>query len=497
MQQNSDEWLAFRKNKIGASDANIIMGVSEHMTPLDLYLEKKDLPPRRKQTDSSFIFDKGHYLEDKIRAEIELETRCEFPPNICIHAQIDYLMASMDGYNAHWKMGIEAKYVGQEMFSKILNWNPESNEPFPAPQFYPQIQQQYLCSGAEKMAVVAITEQVEMEQKECIGGPNDFIMVPKKVDNKLVYILNEHGKKTYKKVIKHVPLNMDYINNELLPAVINFQKNYIELNVEPDSGDADIIEIKNIDIGKKVTEYKKNQMKIFVLKDKIKPLDAIAVKLKAEIFKFEMVSQPKMSCKGVSITQTVKDGTIDYESAFKSLKDNLEMVTFGLSNYETMADIEAALKDVFNLGLENFKSANKTTYTIKVTKDKKEKKEQESASQTMKNSIENKTVDVDITIEETPKGIPAAEITPENKTNTKTTLANNSTAWANMTADQQRIQGESNGFKTEKGKVPKDWINKSINERIEYLEKYSKRSSTSASMRLISSKLANDLKTLN
>jgi len=448
MQQNSPDWLEFRKNKIGASDANIIMGVSEHSTILDLYLEKKNLPARKKESDNTFILDKGLYLEEKIRAEIELETGCDFPPNICVHNQIDYLMASMDGFNAQWKMGIECKYVGQELFSKVEAWDPESNQPFPLPQYYPQIQQQYLCSGAEKMAVVAIAEKVEMVQKECIGGPSPVVTIPKRVDNKLVYILNEHGKKTYKKVLKHVPVNMEYINKELLPAVMDFQKNHIEANVEPGSGDADIIEIKNIDIGKKVTEYKKNQMKIFVLNDKLKPLTDISKKLKAEIFKFDLVSQPKMSCKGVSITQLTKDGSIDYESAFNSFKDNLEMVAFGLSNYESIPEIEAALKSVLNLSLENFKSANKTTYTIKVTKDKKEKDSKVKNVDIPEGSIA-KVVDVVVVVEDTPAGIPAAE-KPGNIVDeylaVKTTVKTKETAWSNMTPEQQTIQGKSNAF---------------------------------------------------
>ena len=523
MQTNSPEWLEFRKSKIGASDANVIMGVSEHSTILDLFLEKKNLPPRKKESNNTFILEKGHYLEEKMRAEVELETGCDFPPNICVHGQIDYLMASMDGFNAKWKMGIECKYVGQELFSKVEVWNPESNEPFPLPQYYPQIQQQYLCSGADKMAVVAITERVEMEEKECVGGPSSTVMVPKRVDNKLVYILNEHGKKTYKKILKHVPVNMEYINKELLPALMNFQKNHIESNVEPGSGDADIIEIKDMAVGKKVTEYKKNQIKIFVLNDKLKPLTVIATKLKKEIFKFEIVSQPKMSCKGVSITQITKDGDTDYESAFNSLKDNLENVILSLPNYESMAEIEASIRGSLNLNLDNFKSANKTTYAIKVTNEKKKKENEiRETHKTITGKMDGdnmeplnhnvnipegsvaKVVDIEIVVESGPKGIPAAKnhgnIVDEYldaKTNPKTTIKDNKTAWANMTPEQQTIQARSNDFKTEKGKTPRGWNEKSTNERIEYLEKLAKRNDSSENMKLISSKLADDLKTFN
>ncbi len=296
---------------------------------------------------------------------------------------------------------------------------------------------------------------------------------------------------------------MEYINKELVPALMNFQKNHIESNVEPGSCDAVIIEIKNIAIGKKVTEYKKNQIKIFVLKDKIKPLEKIAKDLKEEIFKFEIISQPRMSCKGVSITQITKDGDTDYKSAFDSFKDNLGAVIFSLPNYESMAEIAAALKGVLDLSLENFKSANKTTYAIKVTKEKKKKEDKIKNVDIPEGSIA-KVVDVDIVIKEKPSGIPAAE-KPGNivdefldaKTNPKTTIKNNKSEWANMTPEQQTIQAKSNDFKTGKGKTPRGWNDKSRNERIEYLEKLAKRNDSSDILKKTSQELADALKALN
>ena len=38
--QNTPEWLEFRKNKIGASDIPIIMGLSPYSTPLQLWKRK-------------------------------------------------------------------------------------------------------------------------------------------------------------------------------------------------------------------------------------------------------------------------------------------------------------------------------------------------------------------------------------------------------------------------------------------------------------------------
>jgi predicted phage-related endonuclease len=48
MQQQTPEWLEFRKNKIGASDAPIIMETSPWKTPYQLWLEKLSLDAKLK-----------------------------------------------------------------------------------------------------------------------------------------------------------------------------------------------------------------------------------------------------------------------------------------------------------------------------------------------------------------------------------------------------------------------------------------------------------------
>jgi len=495
MQQNTPEWDALRKLKIGASDIPIILGVSGFMTPLDLYLKKKDLPPRKPESDMEFIAAKGHYIEAKMRAEIELETGCDFPPEIRIHDQIDYLMASMDGFNEQWKMGIEVKYVGQDDYIAVALWEPGSSEPFPLPQYYPQIQQQYLCAGAKKMALIAATELVETE---------DDGLTPRKVDNKLVYILDEHGKKTYKSVRKVVPLNMEYINETLIPAAVKFQTEYIDKNIEPPATEADIIEIKNIDVGKKVTEYKKNQEKIISLKEKLKPLESTEKKLKIEIFKMELVNAPKMVCKGLTMTQGTKAGSIDYASAFNSFKDNLEFVYSNMvnENYQDMASMISDLKNVLELKLDNFKKANSTTYSIKLEKVKKPKKEKEVrethkpidgnipelGNDNQPPNIDIKSTEIAITVETT---VTAPE--PETKV---IKIADKKEYWKSLTPEQQTIQAESNTFKTEKGKSPRSWENKTREERIDYLRKLVKRADTHPETKKRAAGLADDLSSL-
>jgi len=49
-EQNTPEWLAFRKGKITASKIPVIMGESPYQTAYGLYLQEKDLAPPTEQT---------------------------------------------------------------------------------------------------------------------------------------------------------------------------------------------------------------------------------------------------------------------------------------------------------------------------------------------------------------------------------------------------------------------------------------------------------------
>ncbi len=50
MQQNTPEWLEYRKTKIGASDAPILMNCSPWSSPYDLWMEKKGMKAPKKMT---------------------------------------------------------------------------------------------------------------------------------------------------------------------------------------------------------------------------------------------------------------------------------------------------------------------------------------------------------------------------------------------------------------------------------------------------------------
>lgn len=140
MEQNTPEWLEFRKTRIGSSDAPAIMGVSPYRTKYQLYLEKKGLI----EPDNKFNFaiDRGNRWEPVVRARYELWTGVSVPPLVKVHPVYDFLSASLDGGNDKLNRGAEYKVAGKEVLEL-------SKKGVVHPQYWPQVQHQLMVSGYE------------------------------------------------------------------------------------------------------------------------------------------------------------------------------------------------------------------------------------------------------------------------------------------------------------------------------------------------------------
>ena len=162
--QNTKEWLEWRKDGIGASDMNVIMGTAK-MTIKELYEDKLDLNPEAREERKKkleFIGGKGHKLEVIGRARFELENFCEIPAIAAIHNLFPYMRASLDGFweeeNAVW----ECKYVGEKDFQLV-----ESGKVLP--QYVPQLNHQLYVTGAKKVILYVLTEEKDENGKQIKG----------------------------------------------------------------------------------------------------------------------------------------------------------------------------------------------------------------------------------------------------------------------------------------------------------------------------------------
>lgn len=129
--QNTPEWEELRKDKIGASDAPVIMEVSPWSTPYKLWQEKLSLVTNKK----TFAMVNGSEMEPKALRALENQTSLLFRPVVKIHPDIPWMMASLDAVDIEGKTIVEIKCPGQVDHSQAISGEvPE--------KYFPQLQHQ-------------------------------------------------------------------------------------------------------------------------------------------------------------------------------------------------------------------------------------------------------------------------------------------------------------------------------------------------------------------
>jgi putative phage-type endonuclease len=137
--QGSQEWLEWRLQGIGSSDAPVIMGVSPLSTPYALYLQKRGLmsPP-----PDNPAMARGRKLEPIARACYEKETGNIMVPLIAECTTHPFMRASYDGVAPTFDLALEVKCPGEKAHQMALAGI--------VPPFYmDQIQQQIHIAGID------------------------------------------------------------------------------------------------------------------------------------------------------------------------------------------------------------------------------------------------------------------------------------------------------------------------------------------------------------
>lgn len=134
--QNTPEWLEFRRKKIGASDAPIILEVSPWKTPYQLWLEKTSgvLPITSSRQK------RGLELEELARQAFEKKTGMIMFPKVMLHPTFDWMMASLDGIDIDGQSIVEIKCPGQ------VDHDAAKDGKIPE-KYIPQLQHQLAVTG--------------------------------------------------------------------------------------------------------------------------------------------------------------------------------------------------------------------------------------------------------------------------------------------------------------------------------------------------------------
>lgn len=140
--QRSDQWLNWRRQRIGASEASAIMGTNSFKSIGQLFDEKLGL---RSPDEENEAMRRGNDLEDDARCSFELNTGYVMFPQVCVHPEYLWMIASMDGLTIEKDVGVEIKCPGPKVAFDIYHKKviPE--------YYYPQLQHQMAVTGLDKM----------------------------------------------------------------------------------------------------------------------------------------------------------------------------------------------------------------------------------------------------------------------------------------------------------------------------------------------------------
>ena len=195
MKQNTQEWLEFRKTKIGASDAPVILGMSPWKTPLQLWEEKLGIRPMQEINEA---MQRGHNLEPIAREAYINHTGNYCVPEVVTHAEYDWMIASLDGIAFDRSIIIEIKCPGKnDHHTASLGKVPE--------KYYAQLQHQLAVIGLDRLHYFSFRSE------------DDFYLIEIERDEKFINELISKEKDFWDKLQNFIEPDLnerDYIRKE-------------------------------------------------------------------------------------------------------------------------------------------------------------------------------------------------------------------------------------------------------------------------------------------
>lgn len=120
LEQGTEKWLQWRRDKITASRIAQLMGLSPYGTPYQLWEEMTGRKEPAKTNDNMLY---GQRMEPLIRAFWEFQTGNKYTPACYEHPEIHYLAASLDGIDCHEEGILEIKTCNREVFELAKTGN--------------------------------------------------------------------------------------------------------------------------------------------------------------------------------------------------------------------------------------------------------------------------------------------------------------------------------------------------------------------------------------
>jgi len=141
LHQNTPEWLSWRLQGIGASDAPVIMGETPFKTPRTLWSIKTG---RGQEGQAGPAARRGRQLEAFARRAYERRTGIQVEPLCLVHQEFEWMRASLDGLSFDGSTLVEIKCP---LNLRDRTSAQEGRVPL---QYQAQLQHQLEVSGAER-----------------------------------------------------------------------------------------------------------------------------------------------------------------------------------------------------------------------------------------------------------------------------------------------------------------------------------------------------------
>jgi putative phage-type endonuclease len=264
LEQGSQAWLDFRKYKIGASIASVIMGISPFQTPLQLW-EEIMLDQAKPKNEA---MKRGNRLEPKARQWFNTAYNTSYRPAVVQSIEHPDLIASLDGYieTEEGPQILEIKCPGREAHEMAINYQiPE--------YYYPQLQHQMYVCGAKKVNYLSYSE-------DFVSIREDFVSIG-------VVLECERDEDYIQKMVKK--------ELEFLKSLTYFQP------PEPTKNDwKELSTNKAVELARERTELK-NQ--ITKMQNKLQGIDDEIISI---------LDHPRTKIDELKIQKVVRKGNIDY-----------------------------------------------------------------------------------------------------------------------------------------------------------------------------------------
>lgn len=142
LKQDSDQWLAWRDEGIGASESAIIMGALPFKWNDVLELWKLKTKMIESDFEMNEAMAQGKALEPEARKKYTKASGIDMKPKCFNHYEYPFIKASLDGISKDNKRIVEIKCPGLQKFQT-------AKKGILVDYYYPQIQQQMACTNAE------------------------------------------------------------------------------------------------------------------------------------------------------------------------------------------------------------------------------------------------------------------------------------------------------------------------------------------------------------